>query len=90
MASIIKNRHEREFDSVEEKVQKKIKSLNLSLKENHYKLSELKISPNTKIDPNETLNIANEIIQEINKGANFNSLATIFLLIGEVSMNFLA
>ena len=32
LASIIKNRHEREFDSVEEKVQKKIKSLNLSLK----------------------------------------------------------
>ena len=78
LASIIKNRHEREFDSVEEKVQKKIKSLNLSLKENHYKLSELKISPNTKIDPNETLKLVNEIIQEINKGANFNSLAKQF------------
>ena len=78
LASIIKNRHEREFDSVEEKVQKKIESLNLSLKENHYKLSELKISPNTKIDPNETLKLVNEIIQEINKGANFNSLAKQF------------
>ena len=30
--SIIKNRHEREFDNVEEKVQKKIKSLNLRFK----------------------------------------------------------
>ena len=78
LASIIKNRHEREFDSVEEKVQKKIKSLNLSLKENHYKLSELKISQNTKTDPNETLKLVNEIIQEINKGANFNSLAKQF------------
>ena len=78
LASIIKNRHEREFDSVEEKVQKKIKSLNLSLKENHYKLSEIKISQNTKIDPNETLKLVNEIIQEINKGANFNSLAKQF------------
>ena len=78
LASIIKNRHGREFDTVEEKVQKKIKSLNLSLKENHYRLSELKISPNTKIDPNETLKLINEIIQEINKGANFNSLAKRF------------
>ena len=78
LASIIKNRHEREFDSVEEKVQKKIKSLNLSLKENHYKLSELKISPNTKTDPNETLKLVNEIIQEINKGKNFNALAKEF------------
>ena len=78
LASIIKNRHEREFDSVAEKVQKKIKSLNLSLKENHYKLSELKILQNTKIDPNETLKLVNEIIQEINKGANFNSLAKQF------------
>ena len=75
LASIIKNRHEREFDSVEEKVQRKIKLLNLSLKENHYKLSELKISPNTKTDQNETLKLVNEIIQAINKGANFNSLA---------------
>ena len=78
LASIIKNRYEREFDSVEEKVQKKIKSLNLSLKENHYKLSELKISPNTKTDPNETLKLVNEIIQEINKGKNFNALAKEF------------
>ena len=78
LASIIKNRHVREFDSVEEKVQKKIKSLNLSLQKNHYRLSELKISPNNKIDPNETLNHVNKIIQEINKGANFNSLAKQF------------
>ena len=78
LASILKNRHEREFDTVEEKVQKKLKSLNLGLKENHYRLSELKISPNTKIDPNETLKLINEIIQEINKGANFNSLAKQF------------
>ncbi len=78
LASIIKNRHKREFDSIEEKVQKKIKLLNLSLNENHYKLSEIKISPNTKIDPNETLKLVNEIIQEINKGANFNSLAKQF------------
>ena len=78
LASIIKNRHEREFDSVAEKVQKKIKSLNLSLKENHYKLSEIKISPNTKIDSNGTLKLINEIIKQINKGANFNSLAQEF------------
>ena len=60
------------------KFKKKIKLLNLSLKENHYKLSEIKISPNTKIDPNETLKFVNEIIQEIYKGANFNSLAKQF------------
>ena len=42
------------------------------------KLSELKISPNTKIDPNETLKLVNEIIKEINKGANINSLAKQF------------
>ncbi len=78
LTSIIKNRHEREFDGVEEKVQKKIKSFNLSLKENHYKLSELKISQNTTTVSNETLKLVNEIIQEISKGANFNSLAKQF------------
>ena len=52
--SLIKARHEREFDNVEEKVQKKMKSLNLDLMKNQYKLSEIKISANNTQDTKET------------------------------------
>ena len=45
---------------------------------NQYKLSEMKISANNTQDIKETEKYVNEIIQEINKGANFNSLAKQF------------
>ena len=76
--SLIKARHEREFGSVLEKVQKKIKSLNLDLMKNHYKLSEIKISANNNQDIKETEKYVEEIIQKINLGENFYSLAKQF------------
>ena len=76
--SLIKARHEREFGKVGEKVQKKIKSLNLDLMKNHYKLSEIKISANNNQDIKETEKYVEEIIQKINLGENFYSLAKQF------------
>ena len=76
--SLIKARHEREFGKVDEKVQKKIKSLNLDLMKNHYKLSEIKISANNNQDIKETEKYVEEIIQKINLGENFYSLAKQF------------
>ena len=76
--SLIKARHEREFGKVGEKVQKKIKSLNLDLMKNHYKLSEIKISANNNQDIKETEKYVEEIIQRINLGENFYSLAKQF------------
>ena len=76
--SLIKARHEREFDNVEEKVQKKMKSLNLDLMKNQYKLSEIKISANNTQDIKETEKYVKEIIQKLNQGENFNSLAKQF------------
>ena len=55
-----------------------MKSLNLDLMKNHYKLSEIKISANNTQDQKETEKIVKEIIQKINQGANFNSLAKQF------------
>ena len=46
--------------------------------QNQYKLSEIKISSNNTQDQNETERIVKEIIQKINQGANFNSLAKQF------------
>ena len=77
-ASLIKARHEREFGKVGEKVQKKIKSLNLDLMKNHYKLSEIKISANNNQDIKEIEKYVEEIIQKINLGENFYSLAKQF------------
>ena len=76
--SLIKARHEREFGKVGEKVQKKIKLLNLDLMKNHYKLSEIKISANNNQDIKETEKYVEEIIQKINLGENFYSLAKQF------------
>ena len=76
--SLIKARHEREFGNVGEKVQKKLKSLNLDLMKNHYKLSEIKISANNNQDIKETEKYVEEIIQKINLGENFYSLAKQF------------
>ena len=76
--SLIKARHEREFGKVDEKVQKKIKLLNLDLMKNHYKLSEIKISANNNQDIKETEKYVEEIIQKINLGENFYSLAKQF------------
>ncbi len=76
--SMIKARHEREFGNVEEKVQKKMKALNLDLMKNHYKLSEIKISVNNNQDINEVEKFVKEIINKINLGENFNSLAKQF------------
>ena len=76
--SIIKARHERVFNNVKEKVQNKMKALNSDLMKNQYKLSEIKISSNNTQDQKDIEKIVNEIIQKINQGENFNSLAKQF------------
>ena len=76
--SIIKSKFEREFETINEKVEKKLKALNLNLMKTNYKLSEIEISANNNRDIKETKNMLDKVIEGIEKGANFYSVAKRF------------
>ena len=76
--SIIKSKFEREFETINEKVKEKLEVLASNLIKTNYKLSEIEISANSNKDIKETENMLNKVIEGIEKGADFYSVAKRF------------
>ena len=79
-SSIIKSKYEKQFIKIEEEVKNRIRELELNFQKPHFKLSEIIVTKkndiNNKNDKPRLL--LKNIIQSINNGANFHSLAKQF------------
>ena len=77
-SSIIKSKYEKQFLKIEEEIKNKLNEFDLNFQKPHYKLSEIIVTRknNTNIEKSNLL--IKNIIQSLNNGANFHSLAKQF------------
>ena len=77
-SSIIKSKYEKQFIKIEEEVKSRLKELELNFQEPHFKLSEIIVAKKNNINNEKSNLLIKNIIQSINNGANFHSLAKQF------------
>ena len=77
-SSIIKSKYEKQFIKIEEEVKSRLKELELNFQEPHFKLSEMIVTKKNNINNEKSSLLIKNIIQSINNGANFHSLAKQF------------
>ena len=77
-SSIIKSKYEKQFIKIEEEVKSRLKEQELNLLKPHYKFSEIIVAKKGNIDNEKSKLLINNIIQSLNNGANFHSLAKQF------------
>ena len=77
-SSIIKSKYEKQFIKIEEEVKSRLKELELNFQEPHFKLSEIIITKKNNMNNEKSSLLIKNIIQSINNGANFHSLAKQF------------
>ncbi len=77
-SSIIKSKYEKQFIKIEEEVKSRLNELELNLQKPHFKLSEIIVTKRNNINNVQHSLLIKNIIQSVNSGANFHSLAKQF------------
>ncbi len=77
-SSIIKSKYEKQFMKIEEEVKSKLNELEYNFQKPHFKLSEIIITKKDNTNSEKSRLLIKNIVQSINNGANFHSLAKQF------------
>ena len=77
-SSIIKSKYEKQFIKIEEEVKNRLNEQELNFQKPYFKLSEIIVTKKNTINNKKSNLLIKNIIQSINSGANFHSLAKQF------------
>ena len=77
-SSIIKSKYEKQFIKIEEEVKIRLNELEINFQKPHFKLSEIIVRKKNNTNNEKSRLLIKNIIQSINNGANFHSLAKQF------------